>query len=116
MENQINEIIFGDGADGSIRSELLRAIPPGKIFTDLLEDTKRLQQKLTRQHMSFATAHMVENTASPRDAARLRSLGGKEHDSRISSIFTTVLTSILATYAVCVALQTNNRQILLDLL
>ncbi|XP_062504332.1 uncharacterized protein LOC134181136 [Corticium candelabrum] len=86
MENQINEIIFGDGADGSIRSELLRAIPPGKIFTDLLEDTKRLQQKLTRQHMSFATAHMVENTASPRDAARLRSLGGKGAGSWLNTI------------------------------
>ena len=86
MENQINEIIFGDGADGSIRSELLRAIPPGKIFTDLLEDTKRLQQKLTRQHMSFATAHMVENTASPTDAARLRSLGGKGAGSWLNTI------------------------------
>ncbi|XP_062498931.1 uncharacterized protein LOC134176271 [Corticium candelabrum] len=86
MENQINEIIFGDGADGSIRSELLRAIPPGKIFTDLLEDTKRLQQKLTRQHMTFATAHMVENTASPRDAARLRSLGGKGAGSWLNTI------------------------------
>ena len=86
MEKSIDDVILQKGSMGALGYEIHKAVPTGKNLIDLVQNPRRIQRKLTQQHMAAACSYMIEHTCSPRDAARFRSLGGKGAGAWLTAI------------------------------
>ena len=72
----ISRAVQHPGHNGSIASHLLQALPGNKSLGDLINNPKKLQQKLKSEQTEQIVSSILSNPLSQRSAARFRSLQG----------------------------------------
>ena len=75
-----------DAAAGSIGHELQLSLPVNKSLEDLVRNPKKLQHKLCQDFFTTAVSSIQENSNTPRQTARFRSLQGKGAGAWLQSV------------------------------
>ena len=74
LVKNISRAVQHPGHKGSIASHLLQALPGNKSLVDLINNPKKLQQKLKSEQTEQIVSSILSNPLSQRSAARFRSL------------------------------------------